>query len=372
MWKKISLAIIASSLSTLSIMWVYKNFYKVEKTPPFLRTQFVYRELPNDILAQFNEMSIKNTEISDPVLDEYIAEKDKLVSEKASLIELNAISSKIFRYQLTLIKKKISDQHILNLATQLNQTTQEYLQKILETKNTSLTPEELKKELQQLGITEKEDSFKKIKKILENKKIQRLLDEEVDQAFYKNPILVNLKPPQFEMEIKNDWTPHWGQEKSGTTLMAFVDFSTQSSQILNKSLLALSQKYPQLKVYWRPYFTNKEDPMQRLLAEATLCLWHQKQDAFFYILYTLEFIKHDSTETDLYQLAGKNNFNVEELKKCLVQGRYKSVVDYHLKYGDYLGIKTLPVIFLNGEVITGEFREENLEKLLLTYTTSDH
>ncbi len=366
MYKKLLLAVFASLISTFIMLIAYRTWNK-QTAPTSVSTYFRYQELPNLLVAQYGDFEIKNEDVADPDLKSLEEELASSQDKKMELLELNILSSKIFRKKLEIIRKKISDFLILQTAKQQNKTTQEYLGDILEQKDWKLTAEELKKELQQLGLSEKDSAFEKIKDIAQNKKRQKVLDEEINKNFLKNPILTILKPPTFEMPLSKEWTPHWGLETAPYTLVVFSDFVTQSSQILNKSLLTLSQRRPDIQIYWRPYFENPQDSVQNLMAQASICLWQQKQNAFFYILYTLEYIKHDTAETDLYSLAGKNNFNVEELKKCVVQQKYRNVIDYHLKYGNYLQIKTLPTLFINGEAIVGEFREEVLENLLQSY-----
>lgn len=365
--RKLLFAVFASLITTLLMVTGYKMWNQkkeIATTPPAI---FRYAELPNDLVAQYGSLKIKTQDLED--LDLAALEQELRLSQQKErgLLELNALSSQIFRKKLEIIRKKISDSLILQNAKQQNKTAQEYLGDILEQKDWKLSAKELKKELQQLGLSEKDLAFEKIKDIAQNKKRQKLLDEEINKNFLKNPILTTLKPPTFKMPLPKEWTPHWGLETAPYTLVVFSDFVTQSSQILNKSLLALSQRRPDIQIYWRPYFENQQDAVQNLMGQASICLWQQKKNAFFYVLYTLEYIKHDTAETDLYSLAGKNNFNVEELKKCVVQQKYRNVMDYHLKYGNYLQIKTLPTLFINGEAIAGEFREEVLENLLQSY-----
>ncbi len=330
-------------------------------------TYFRFRELPNDFVAQYGDFRLKSEDLLDPDLQNLEAQLEQSKEKKLELLELNSLSSQLFRKKLEIIKKKISDHLVLEIAKLQNKTTQEYSEEILQQKNWTLNSAELEKELRQLGITEKDPAFAQIKKIAQNKKRQRIIDEEINKKFLKDPILTNLKPPTFEMPLPKDWTPHWGLETAPYTLVVFFDFATQSSQTLNKSLLELSQKRNDIRIYWRPYFENPRDPVQNLLAQASVCLWQQNQDAFFRVLDTLEKIQHDTAETDLYKSADKNKFDVEALKKCVVQQKYKDVIDYHLKYGNYLRIKYLPTLFINGEVIVGEFREEVIGNLLQSY-----
>lgn len=180
------------------------------------------------------------------------------------------------------------------------------------------------------------------------------------------PILVGLKPPQSFYDIQWEWTPGLGakhSEKSYSVIVA-SDFRSQSGRTLLGALPNLSEKYPHVRFGFRPYFPKK-DRFQMMTANFCFCLWVHSPEKFWQGLRNLFRLPEVGYESELFARLDSLSLvddKVKNIKNCFYQQDHLQAVQYHLDYGEYLGIQSLPTVFSGGEVFQGSVALYELEQ----------
>ena len=247
-----------------------------------------------------------------------------------------ALETKIFHRQLAVIEEKMVMAALTNKAQSLNLGTQQYInEKILGKKSRGLAS------------------------IDGQNKINLYAKEHLMSL----PIQVNLEVPNFGFETKPDWTPSYGDPEANIQVFLFTDFYNESSRHLLKDWSELARKYKQVYFGFRPLFP-KGDRYQRMLAEFGFCAWVSDQGKYWSFLGEAVKAKGQNFEKELYRVAQKNSLDLQSIKKCFFEREYKKIVDYHLNYGEFLGISAGPVVFVGGEVLTGGVTKEMIDRIL--------
>lgn len=172
-----------------------------------------------------------------------------------------------------------------------------------------------------------------------------------------------LKPPQYHLEEKVEWTPQAGDKTPQVLLTLFSDTRSTQSTPLIKHLFKMLQKYKGLGLEYRPVFPES-DQWQALTTEMHFCVLMSEKEKFWSFFEESLGDFAESTEGKLYEKAQHLSIDVAKLKKCLVEKKFKEVVEYHQKYAQYLGITLGPVLYIGGEVLSGAIAPEKVEFII--------
>lgn len=177
------------------------------------------------------------------------------------------------------------------------------------------------------------------------------------------PVYVNLPAPHFTLESKDKFTPLYKKGKGQILFNFFGDTRSKSSVRILEGLFHILDKYENLELAYRPiYFAN--DRMQELTSLVHFCVWMENKDMFWKFLRETLGDLGGKTEEVLYLTAKKIGVSKDKLKSCIKDNKSKELVDYHMKYANYVGIFAGPVLYIDGEVLHGNISKESIEKIL--------
>ena len=112
------------------------------------------------------------------------------------------------------------------------------------------------------------------------------------------------------------------------------------------------------------YFFPEWDREARLFAEASMCAFLQDKDKYWQFHSKLINFEEKVKEQNLYEFAAETDLDPAEFKACVLQRKTKEVVNYHLKYSDYLGINSQPSLVVGGKIYPGVVPVEKMVQVL--------
>jgi len=176
-------------------------------------------------------------------------------------------------------------------------------------------------------------------------------------------IEVYVDQPKVQIDLKEDWTPHLGSFDNMQKVILFDSYFSESGQNFIKSIVNLSQNFPNVFFGFRPIFPEK-DHIQRLLAEVSFCVWAIQRDKYWPFLKRAMIIKSQDPEKEYYKIINDLSLAQEQIRDCAYKQEYKEVVSYHLEYANYLNLKSGPLLYLNGFIYTGQISYDFFKKRL--------
>ncbi len=350
----------------------YKQFVISAEKPP-QKINLSLKKLsrsPESILNQYGIPPNNSVKLEFSSLDpsQGLAKVDGQIVKKSDLDLKNYIwasfATEMFHFQLSSIDKILKRQMISAEAKKLGMNTQNYLDEhVFKELSKELTETDILTYLKKYNIDDYPRNREMAKSRLLEERKKRGVDYILEKYVMSLPVEINLTPPDFELEIKDEWTPYFGNPQGDLNITLFSDTKSSTAEKLLSQMIKLSQEYKNIKVHYRPLF-SPQDQLQNLTSQMHFCVWMTEPKNFTqYLVNTLGDFR-EKTEETLYQKAKEVNLNVAPLKKCLIAQQYKDVVDYHLKYAQYLGLHSGPIVFIEGEVIHGAVRVEDLEKII--------
>ncbi len=351
---------------------IYKQFItQVEKKPKKLKLSFKkLSRSPSSILNQFGIPAEPQLLIEFSALDpkKGLAEIDGKLIKKSDL-DLNnyvwaSFATEMFHYHLLSIDKILKQKIIKSESEKLKLSVQNYLDEhIFKELSKEISKEDIIQYQKKYSLDDSPSTQEMAKSRLLEERKKRGVDYILEKYVMELPVVVNLEPPQFELEVKEEWTPFIGNPKGDLVITLFSDTRNSGSEKTIRELVDLTSRYQNLKLNIRPLFSS-EDQIQNMISQMHFCVWMKEPSKFQeYFLRTLG-DQRENTEKNLYKIASEIGLSVDPLKQCLISQQSKEVIDYHLKYASYLGLLSGPIVFIDGEVLHGAVRTEDLEKII--------
>ena len=157
--------------------------------------------------------------------------------------------------------------------------------------------------------------------------------------------------------------PTRGPEKAPVTLVEFSDFYCPFCQRVEPTLEQLEKNYPgKIRRVWRHYplpFHTGSDRVH----EASECAHEQGK---FWPYHKKLFEKQGTPFDDdsLIRLAGELDLNKKKFEKCLKSGKYKELIQKEIARGGQVGVQGTPVVFVNGQLVSGAQPYESFEQIV--------
>ena len=298
---------------------------------------------------------------------EGVAKVDGLVI-RADQVDYNnfiwgAFETDVFRYKLDAIDRILKRKVIAAEAKKVGLRVIDYEKKYIYDK----LPEEVSDNdvtayLEKYNIENVPRNRQSAKNNLFRNRKQRGKDYILEKYIMQLPIKINLQPPHHKLDTKNELTPSLG-EGGGVQITLFSGTRKHESVRLLKGLLPALKKYSGVKLFYRPFFSDK-DEYQNFTTQIHFCAFVNQSEKFWdFFQATIGDYKNE-TENLLYSKASELGLGVGGLKECLQKKESKEVVDYHLQYAQYLGITSEPVMYIGGEVLHGAIQVADVEEII--------
>lgn len=356
----------------LTFALIYKQFiaYNKKKIATLeLSTKKLSRS-PESILTQYGIPIRHETKIKLGALKPEVglAQIDGRLIKEADLDKKMFLwaqyETELFRYQLNEIDKRIKAKVLSTEAMKLGLSTEGYTQKyVFDELQKDVSHKEVSDYMAQFNMDDN-DRVRALAKnrILELRK-NRGINYVLERYVMDLPVQVSLNKPSFKLENKESWTPTLGNPNGILEITVFSETQTPQSEKLLRGLAELVNTYKDLKVILRP-FALKGDLNQTLVNSYYFCAWSLKNGNFIDYLVATIGDHADKVKDVMAQKAKASGYDSKALNQCVDSGQVKEISDYHTKYAEYLGIVSSPVLFIEGEVLSGVVLKEDVEKII--------
>ncbi len=359
-----------SKKKDVQFVLIYQQFVSRAKKP--VKTlNLRFSKVSRSVSSLLNQYGVKlqggtKIQFSSPNLSEAIAEVDsQKIYEKD--IDYNnfiwgSLATEIFHFKLAsvdkILKQKILKAEAQKLGVSEQKFREDHVYKRLIKK---ISKKDIDTYLKTYSMEDNDFNRRATRDRLLLDRKKRALDYILEKYLIKFPILVDVKKPNFSLEIKEEWTPRLGK---GPLKITFLGGTREkaSAEWLEKMIPVLGNS-AEISFYYRPVFlaSNK---LQNTITQAHLCVWQTYPQKFWrYFQLTLGSLDKQ-TENKLYGALEKLNLKVEPIKKCLVNQSMQKVVQYHNDYANYLGIHLGPIVYVGGEVLHGRILAKDVKHIL--------
>ena len=199
---------------------------------------------------------------------------------------------------------------------------------------------------------------------MKGRKEQRAIEQYVADHLVDGPIKTSVKPPHANLKLSGEWQPVLGYGDAPVSVVAFTGSTCPDcpeTLKLLKNIMKEHDGYLKLNVI---HNFNTGDGIARLFSEASLCVDGQKRGKSIDFLNQLAELRGQVDENRFYEWVGANKLDVDEFKKCLLEGRSRELVNQHLAYARGVGILANPTLWIEGQMIEGVVRANDVEKVL--------
>jgi hypothetical protein len=357
----------------LLFLLVYKQYVSFSETPiPVI--QFSFKKPSRSASSLLNQYGIPQkfaTRVEFSAFDpeQGLARIGGRVIQEKDLDKNNFIwgsfETEIFRFKLAAIDKSLKNKIIKAEAEKLNMPVNDYKIKYIYDK----IPMEIS-ERDQLAYMKKfnmddtpRNRASAYNRLVELRK-KRAEDYILEKYIMDLPVKLSLRPPQYDLDVKSEWTPAYREGgKSFVTLNLFSDTQSKASRVLISGLRKILEKYEDVQLFYRPVFFAT-DKIQKAISEMQFCVWMEAPKSFWNFLEKTSGDQGPQIEQRLYGVVHEEGLSQEKMRDCFINHKYQEVVDYHTQYANYLGIFAGPVLYINGEVMSGNIDPIEVEKII--------
>lgn len=162
--------------------------------------------------------------------------------------------------------------------------------------------------------------------------------------------------------------PIFGNPGAPITIVEFMDFNCKECLSLYNSIKEFILAHPQeIRLIW------KDAPQPKIFSKDTAlahragwCVYQQDEKKFWQFIDTASQNTNNLNESGLKNIAQGLNLDIEKIWQCVNTDLAKQKIEESSQLMKSLGLKSLPVIFVNNKLINTE-ADINLKDMLETF-----
>ena len=275
----------------------------------------------------------------------------------------SGIESDLYEAEMKVFEIKFGKLQAMLLEKFMNQdpnkkglSNDEFLNKYI-AKNSNVTEAQIEKFIKDRQVPKDQlnpEIRDRIKQYLEVESKKIAVDKWIAEKTKKTPVEVYIKKPQrpvFDVSIKD--APFKGGADAKVTIVEYSDFQCPFCSKAAATISEVEKKYgKKVKIAFKNYPLPFHS-QARLAAEAAMCA-NEQSSKLFWKMHDSNFA--DQTKLDKENLilsAKKNGVKEVEFKACLEASKYKGIIDADMAEGQKLGLKSTPIFFINGKLVSG-------------------
>lgn len=329
-------SIICFSLFVITILFLLTSCSKETSTQP----KFIYMKGPStDAIAKIG--------------NKIITEKDLFQGIEGDIFDAQM---KLYDIKMNRLKAMILKELIDNHPKKAKLTNDQFLDKHI-AKNISISQKDIDSFAKERRISKEqinEQMKERIIKYLEVQKKKIAVDQWMAKQTKKNPVEVYLaKPKRFTFNVDIKDAPFTGKSDAKITIIEYTDFQcpfcAKGHDVIKKIKKQYGKKIKHVvKHFPLPFHHNAP-----LASEASFCAYEQDRK-YFQKLNDLMFENQSQLDlSGLKELAKNAGLKIDQFSKCLESHKYAKKITSDITQGQQLGIKSVPVFFVNGKLVNG-------------------
>lgn len=328
-----------------------------------------FTALANRIKLNIDDrINVKFEEMTEEVLQSKIIGEFENTSYTLDNVEKNHIRyieilTQKFDESLRQVKGILTRKLLFSDAKAKGMSVQDLVNNHIIKNSVSLTDNEVVEFMKSKSISESEmteQMTKSFRNILMEQKKNKIIEKYVSENLATGTVKMYNKAPKIEFDIKPDWSPIFGSEQAGNSIYFFTNPNCSvCAGVKNNIMTALNSNKYNVKLHTF-YFFPDWDREAKMFAESAMCVFSQDKEKFWDYHNMLVDFEGKVAEANLYEFANEIGLEAETFKSCVLNRKTQEIVDYHLKYADYLGVNSQPTLIIKGKIYPGIVDVEKL------------
>jgi len=276
--------------------------------------------------------------------------REQVAAEDLLLAKLMAES---YHQKMQGLEGIISRRKILEASKDAKVTMEDYIQKNVIKGAGEVSEQDVKDYAAKNNITEKElteEMTAQLKDVIRGRRRDQLIVEYVGKNLLKSPIHVGFKETNVMMPTPkvDAFAPSKGTGPIDITVL--TQFNCKECRDVEQKMYEVVADHP--KAYHLNFVFNIPDnnPEERMIAEAALCMKKQKDEYFWNFLTALSKSKGGALEEDLNNTAKSMGAKFEDFRSCFLAREFKDAVESHVQQAKAMGFYRSPVVLIDGRV----------------------
>lgn len=301
-----------------------------------------------DVVARYGDQVITGGELDEMVYTKLIAIRQQEYDIKRQQLEQTVFERLI--EEAASAEGLTSEQYLeKEVNSKLAQPSDEEIQKVLDQYRSRLNPDEEKARQQVVGY-------------LQQQQQTQITTALKDSLFTEANVQFMLEPIRFEAEVTDAHPSRGGDASAPVTIIEYTDFQCPFCGRVQPTLDAVLEQYDGSV---RHVFKQLPLPMHaqaRLGAEAALCAGDQGQ---FWEMHDWLFANKNSINRDaLAAQAATLGLDVGEFNGCIDAQKYSGLIDEDMQEANSFGITGTPGFLINGRVLRGAVPLEQFQAVI--------
>lgn len=201
---------------------------------------------------------------------------------------------------------------------------------------------------------------KQLEEFLKVQKREQKVNHYLAKLTGKLPVEIYFKPPVFSWPKEKIARPTKGSSKAKVQIVEVADFQCAACKKVANKMDQIYKKYGQDVAVSYLYFPGENRTDGRASAEAALCGFRQNANSFWKFHDLLMATEHTPSKNEIINLGVKSGLNKEALEKCIANQESSIDLREHFNFANKIGIRSSPVIIINGEVVAADLPIENI------------
>lgn len=295
---------------------------------------------------------------------------DSELAENAKM-ELFQLEQQAFEIKQQAAYEILQDILLEKEAKSRKMTVEELLRAEIDAK-VAPVPEDQLRQVYEMYKSQIDGSFEKNREMLVNSLMAQQRNQ-AQQAFlgglfdkYKVEfVMKEPEAPRVDVDLEDD--PSWGPKNAKVTVVEFSDYECPYCRRMQNSVRQLRKEYSD-KVHWVFKDFPLEFHRQAMLAHVSAaCAEEQGKAVEFHdriFSAPLNDGKPDLSQEYMVQTAGDLGLNVGKFTTCIADtdGKIHAEIQGDIEYGQKIGVRGTPAIFINGRFISGALPYDKLKE----------
>lgn len=293
---------------------------------------------------------------------------------EGSNLEYYQLQDKEYRFKKNQLDRLVQEKILQSEAKKANIGVEELLNKQILKGPVKVSSSEVDQFIKEKNIDKNQvdaTARKQMEDFLIAQKREKKISEYLGKLTKTAPIEVYFKRPSFILSKEKVVRPTVGYTNAKIKLIEVVDYQCESCRTVSNKIELLRKKYGRDIEVSYLYFPGEKRNEGRLSAEAAICGFRIKPEAFWDFHVTLMALTKPPEKNDVINLAAKLGMDKNKFAGCLQQKEGDKDLAEHFSTANKMGVRSSPLIILNGEVILPDASMSDIEAKVKDWISSN-
>ncbi|RME89331.1 MAG: hypothetical protein D6767_08630 [Candidatus Hydrogenedentota bacterium] len=253
---------------------------------------------------------------------------------------------------------KLLEKKLLRMEANAKGVSVDQLLEDLYKKQYQETPEEQRRQYYEANKDRIGRSYEEVKEDLKSgfeqhnkNEIKKNYIESLKKKYNVQIYLEEPRPPKIQIDTDDD--PFWGNPNAKVVVVEFSDFQCPFCKRMQKDIQRIRAEYKD-KIKW--VFRDFPLPFHQLAMQAHIAAnCALEQNRYWDMQQALFQLNPNLSKENILTTARHLGLDVARLENCMKDpdGKIRAEIQHDMEYGQQVGVRGTPTIFINGEYVSG-------------------